>query len=61
MKEQHGFQYDRSAVTNFSEFANFVAKSLNARNDVHTIYTHFSKAFDSNDHCYSPNSDRFDF
>lgn len=48
--EQYGFQLKRSTGTNLLQFTNHVAKPLNDRKGVHTVYTDFSKVFDSVDH-----------
>ena len=50
VKEQHGFVKRRSTASNLLDFTNFVAKCLNSRQEVHTIYTDFAKAFDTVNH-----------
>ena len=50
VKEQHGFVKHRSTASNLLVFTNFVAKRLNSRQEVHAVYTDFSKAFDTVDH-----------
>ncbi|CAK1604457.1 unnamed protein product [Parnassius mnemosyne] len=47
---QSGFLASRSTVTNLIPFVDFVSNSLGSRIPVDTIYTDFSKAFDSVDH-----------
>lgn len=45
-KSQHGFVAKRSTTTNLACFTSFIAEELDKSNDVHAIYTDFSKAFD---------------
>lgn len=45
-KAQHGFTAKRSTTTNLARFTSFIAEELDNSNDVHAIYTDFSKAFD---------------
>lgn len=47
---QHGFVKNRSTNSNVVIFRNFVSRSLDNGNEVHCIYTDFSKAFDSVNH-----------
>lgn len=47
---QHGFMPGRSTTTNLVEFTNITMKSIENHQQVDTIYTDFSKAFDSIDH-----------
>lgn len=48
--EQHGFVKKRSTVTNLVEYTSTIADYLNQKIQVDSIYTDFSKAFDSVDH-----------
>jgi hypothetical protein len=43
---QHGFMKNRSTITNLLEYASFVLNSIEDGNQVDSIYTDFSKAFD---------------
>jgi hypothetical protein len=43
---QHGFMKNRSSITNLLEYASFVLNSIEDGNQVDSIYTDFSKAFD---------------
>jgi hypothetical protein len=43
---QHGFMKIRSTITNLLEYASFVLHSIEDGNQVDSIYTDFSKAFD---------------
>jgi hypothetical protein len=43
---QHGFMKNRSTITNLLEYASFVLNSIADGNQVDSIYTDFSKAFD---------------
>jgi hypothetical protein len=43
---QHGFMNNRSTITNLLEYASFVLNSIEDGNQVDSIYTDFSKAFD---------------
>lgn len=47
---QHGFVKNRSTVTNLLLFTNFVISEVAKGNQVDTVYTDFSKAFDRVDH-----------
>jgi hypothetical protein len=47
---QSGFIASRSTATNLIPFTHFISKSLDSRIPVDTIYTDFSKAFDTVDH-----------
>lgn len=46
---QHGFMKNRSTVTNLLGYTNFLAETLGNCGEVHSIYTDFSKAFDTVD------------
>ena len=48
--KQHGFFGGRFTTTNLYLYVDYILKSLNKGEDVHTIYTDISKAFDSVDH-----------
>lgn len=48
---QHGFMSGRSTVTNLVEIAQFLSVAVDRRKQVDVIYTDFSKAFDSINHC----------
>jgi hypothetical protein len=48
---QHGFMPGRSTTTNLTEFTNKTIKALENHMQVDSIYTDFSKAFDSISHC----------
>lgn len=50
--EQHGFTPNKSTVTNLLCYKDFISKSLDDSRQVHSIYTDFSKAFDSVPHSY---------
>jgi hypothetical protein len=43
---QHGFMKNRSMITNLLEYASFVLNSIEDGNQVDSIYTDFSKAFE---------------
>jgi hypothetical protein len=43
---QHGFMKNRSTITKLLEYASFVLNSIEDGNQVDSIYTDFSKAFD---------------
>jgi hypothetical protein len=43
---QNGFMKNRSTMTNLLEYASFVLNSIEDGNQVDSIYTDFSKAFD---------------
>jgi hypothetical protein len=43
---QHGFMKNRSTITNLLEYASFVLNSIENGNQVDSIHTDFSKAFD---------------
>jgi hypothetical protein len=43
---QHGFMKNRSTIKNLLEYASFVLNSIEDGNQVDSIYTDFSKAFD---------------
>jgi hypothetical protein len=43
---QHGFMKNRSTITNLLEYASFVLNSIEDGNQVDSVYTDFSKAFD---------------
>lgn len=45
--KQHGFMKNKSTVTNLIEYTNFIANDLNLGNEIHAVYTDFSKAFDT--------------
>lgn len=47
---QHGFVKGKSTMTNLSTYTNFIANCLDDGTEVHSIYTDFSKAFDTVDH-----------
>lgn len=49
-QKQHGFMPARSTTTNLATFTNFTVTALENGNQVDTIYTDFSKAFDVLDH-----------
>ena len=49
-EEQHGFTPNRSTVTNLTVYSEFVTKCMDETNDVHSIYTDFSRAFDKVSH-----------
>jgi hypothetical protein len=42
---QHGFMKNRLTITNLLEYASFVLNSIEDGNQVDSIYTDFSKAF----------------
>lgn len=44
---QHGFIKNKSTLTNLSHYVNYVSSNLDAKYEVHAIYTDFSKAFDT--------------
>lgn len=44
---QHGFMKNRSTLTNLSIYTNTIATALDSGKEVHSIYTDFSKAFDT--------------
>ena len=44
--EQHGFRPGKSTVTNLLCYSDFITKALDNKNEVHAVYTDFSKAFD---------------
>ena len=44
--EQHGFMPGRSTSSNLSLYVDFISKCLDSRDEVHSIYTDFRKAFD---------------
>ena len=48
--EQHGFRRKRSTVTNLLTFQHFTLEKLESNSQVDTIYTDFSKAFDTINH-----------
>ncbi|CAD6227337.1 GSCOCG00006104001-RA-CDS, partial [Cotesia congregata] len=48
--KQHGFIGGRSTTSNLFTYTNHLLNALNAGHKVHTVYTDFSKAFDSVDH-----------
>lgn len=48
---QHGFIRGRSTASNLVELTQYVSESLDKRLQVDIIYTDFSKAFDTIDHC----------
>ena len=48
--EQHGFVSQRSTVTNLVEYTRDIATHINNKDQVDSVYTDFSKAFDSVDH-----------
>lgn len=50
MEEQHGFFPNRSLETNLMCFSNYVSGHMDARFQVDTVYTDFSKAFDKINH-----------
>ncbi|XP_044761984.1 uncharacterized protein LOC123319186 [Coccinella septempunctata] len=50
IEEQHGFVPKRSTVTNLITFTQIVCNALEDKNQVDTVYTDFSKAFDRMDH-----------
>jgi hypothetical protein len=43
---QHGFMKNRSTITNLLDYASFMLNSIEDSNQVDSIYTDFSKAFD---------------
>jgi hypothetical protein len=43
---QHGFMKNRSTITKLFEYASFVLNSIEDGNQVDSIYTDFSKAYD---------------
>ena len=45
--EQHGFVRNRSVETNLAVFNDYITGEVDRKHEVHTIYTDFSKAFDS--------------
>lgn len=47
---QHGFISGRSTTTNLTGYTQFILKAMNDGNQVDSIYTDFSKAFDKVDH-----------
>lgn len=47
---QHGFENGRSTVTNLAEYTSFLRSSLSKKQQIDSIYTDFSKAFDKVDH-----------
>ena len=47
IKEQHGFLERRSILTNLGTYTHDISKALNEKRSVDSIYTDFSKAFDS--------------
>ena len=47
---QHGFFSSRSTVTNLTSFTEFATTNLDAHQQIDTVYTDFSKAFDRLDH-----------
>lgn len=49
-KNQHGFVRNKSTNTNLVEYVDCISSALDDGHEVHTIYTDFSKAFDSVDH-----------
>jgi hypothetical protein len=52
---QHGFMKSRSTITNLLEYASFVLNSIEDGNQVDSIYTDFSNAFDRVRHHLLPN------
>lgn len=47
---QHGFSRGKSTCTNLTEYTHYIANAPYDGFEVHSIYTDFSKAFDSVDH-----------
>lgn len=48
--EQHGFLPKKSTASNLIGFVNDIAEALDSGEEVHAVYTDFSKAFDLIDH-----------
>ena len=48
--QQHGFVCRRSTVTNLLQYTHDLASAMNNKQQIDSIYTDFSKAFDSVDH-----------
>lgn len=48
--KQHGFTKSKSTDTNLLEYVTFISNALEEGSEVHSIYTDFSKAFDSVNH-----------
>ena len=46
-EQQHGFVPNRSTVTNLTVYSDYISTCLDESNDVHSVYTDFSRAFDS--------------
>ena len=44
---QHGFVPKQSCFTNLACYSDYISKHMDVKNDVHSIYTDFQKAFDS--------------
>ena len=49
-ESQHGFIKHRSTVTNLVTYTDFIAKCIDNKIQVDSVYTDFSKAFDSVNH-----------
>lgn len=49
-QNQHGFMRGKSVQTNLVEYADFISGAMDEGNEIHAIYTDFSKAFDTVDH-----------
>lgn len=49
-ERQHGFVEGRSTVTNLYVYTNFIGQAMDRGDEVHAVYTDFSKAFDLLDH-----------
>lgn len=48
--QQHGFMPRRSTASNLNKYVSMIAETLDRGQEVHAIYTDFSKAFDTVDH-----------
>lgn len=49
--QQHGFASNKSTGSNLIEYTSYISEALDRNYEVHSIYTDFSKAFDTVDHC----------
>jgi hypothetical protein len=47
---QHGFVEGRSTQTNLACYVDFISESVDSRTQVDSVYTDFSKAFDTVSH-----------
>lgn len=48
--QQHGFTRNKSTTTNLAEYTSYISSALDKNIEVHSVYTDFSKAFDTVSH-----------